>query len=66
LQPVNSPVEVTVNGGPSEVIYAVGLPGAVDSYQVNFRVPPDTAPGTATVQVSAAFVAGPEVRIAIQ
>jgi len=42
LAAVNSPVEVTVNGKPAEVLGAVGLPGAVDGYQVNFRVPPDT------------------------
>ena len=47
---------------------AVGFPGAVDGYQVNFRVPPDTAKGvaTATIQMSAAWIAGPEVRITVQ
>ena len=34
---VNSPVEVTVNGKSAEVLGAVGFPGAVDGYQVNFR-----------------------------
>lgn len=63
---VNSPVEVTVNGRPAEVLAAVGYPGAVDGYQVNFRVPSDTAKGVATVQISTAWIAGPEVRIAIQ
>jgi len=38
LQVVNSPVEVLVNGKPGEVLYAGGYPGAVDRYQVNFRV----------------------------
>lgn len=66
LAAVNSPVEVTVNGRAAEVLAAVGYPGAVDGYQVNFRVPPDAAKGTATVQVSAAFIAGSEVRITIQ
>jgi uncharacterized protein (TIGR03437 family) len=37
---VNSPVDVTVNGKSAEVLAAVGYPGAVDGYQVNFRVPP--------------------------
>ena len=46
LASVNSPVEVTVNGKPAEVLSAVGYPGAVDGYQVNFRVPPDTAKGS--------------------
>ncbi len=66
LHEVNSPVEVTVNGKPAEVLAAVGLPGFIEGYQVNFRVPPDTPRGTATLQVSAAWIAGPEVRIAIQ
>src|SRR5277367_2597515 len=51
---VNSPVDVTVNGKPADVLGAVGYPGAVDGYQVNFRVPPDTAKGVAAIQVSAA------------
>ena len=63
---VNSPVEVTVNGKPAEVLAAVGFPGTVDGYKVNFRVPPDTAKGVATVQVTAAWIAGPSVTIAIQ
>lgn len=63
---VNSPVEVTVNGQSAEVLGAVGYPGAVDSYQVNFRVPSEAAHGTATVQVSTAWIAGTAVKIAIQ
>jgi hypothetical protein len=66
LAPVNSPVEVLVNGRPAEVLSAVGFPGAVDGYQVNFRVPPDAARGVATVQVSAAWIAGAAVNITIQ
>lgn len=66
LAEVNSPVEVKVNGKSAEVTGAVGLPGAVDSYQVNFKVPPDVESGTTTVQVSAAWIAGPEVRVAVQ
>ena len=66
LASVNSPVEVTVNGTPAEVLAVVGFPGTIDGYQVNFRVPPNTAKGAATVQVSAAWIAGPPVSIAIQ
>ncbi len=62
----NSPVQITVNGKPAQAIGAVGFPGAVDGYQINFRVPPDTAKGTATIQLSAAWIAGPAVSIAIQ
>ena len=63
---VNSPVSVTVNGESAEVIAAVGFRGAIDGYQVNFRVPSDAAKGTAGVQVSAAWIAGPAVNITIQ
>ena len=66
LAAVNSPVEVLVNGRAAEVLAAVGYPGAVDGYQVNFRIPSETARGTATIQVSAAWIAGPEVRIPVQ
>jgi uncharacterized protein (TIGR03437 family) len=66
LAAVNSPVDVTVNGKPAEVLAAVGFPGAVGGYQVNFRVPPDAAKGTATVRITAAWIAGPEVKMAIQ
>src|SRR5215469_7013844 len=66
LAAVNSPVDVTVNGEPAEVLGAVGYPGAVDGYQVNFRVPPDTPKGTASIQVTAAWIAAPPVSIAVQ
>ena len=63
---VNSPVDVTVNGKPAEVLGAVGFPGAVDGYQVNFRVPSDAVRGVATIQVSSAWVASTAVNIAVQ
>jgi uncharacterized protein (TIGR03437 family) len=63
---VNSPVNVTVNGKPADVLASVGFPGAVDGYQVNFRVPPDTVKGVATIQVSAAWVTGAPVSIMVQ
>lgn len=63
---VNSPVNVMVNGKSAEVLGAVGYPGAVNGYQVNFRVPSDAAHGTATIQVASAWIAGPAVQIAIQ
>jgi hypothetical protein len=63
---VNSPVDVTVNGKPAEVMAAVGFPGAVDGYQVNFRVPADTAKGLATIQVSAAWIAGAPVTVTVE
>jgi len=66
LSTVNSPVEVAVNGKAAEVLSAVGYPGAVDGYQVNFRVPPDTAKGPASIQVSAAWIPGLPVSIPVQ
>ena len=45
---------------------AVGFPGSLDGYQVNFRVPPGTAKGVATIQVTAAWIAGTAVGIAVQ
>lgn len=63
---VNSPVGVTVNGEPAEVLGAVGYPGAVDGYQVNFRVPTDAAKGVAAIQVSGAWVASAAVNITVQ
>jgi hypothetical protein len=63
---VNSPIEVKVNGNSAEVLGAVGFPGSVEGYQVNFRMPTGTAKGVATVQVSAAWIAGSPVGIAVQ
>lgn len=63
---VNSPVAVTVNGKSADVLGAVGMPGVVDGYQVNFRVPARIPKGPATVQVSAAWVAGTPVTIQVQ
>ena len=66
LAAVNSPVEVTVNGKAAEVLSAVGLPGAIDGYQVNFRMPPGAAKGPANIQVSAGWIAGAPVSIPVQ
>ncbi|HLK63849.1 MAG TPA: hypothetical protein VKU19_10450 [Bryobacteraceae bacterium] len=63
---VNSPVDVTVNGKPAEVLAAVGYPGSVNGYQVNFRVPADAAKGVATIQISAAWIAATPVNITLQ
>jgi hypothetical protein len=63
---VSSPVEVTVNGKSAEVLAAVGYPGGVNGYQVNFRVPSEIAKGAATVQISAAWVTSAPVSIPIQ
>ena len=66
LSAFNSPLTVMVNGKPAEVLAAVGYPGSVDGYQINFRLPSDTAKGTVYIQVSAAWIAGTAVSIAVQ
>jgi uncharacterized protein (TIGR03437 family) len=66
VQPVSSPIEVLVNGKSGEVLYAGGYPNTVDNYQVNFRLPADTTPGMATIQLSAAWTVGREVKIPVQ
>jgi hypothetical protein len=66
LQPVNSPVEVLVNGQPGNVSYAGGYPGAIDGYQVNFRVPDGATPGQASVQLTSAWISGPPVSMPLQ
>jgi hypothetical protein len=63
---VIAPVEVLVNGKSSQVLYAGGYPGAVDGYQVNFQVPDTATPGMASVQITSAWIPGPEVKMAIQ
>jgi uncharacterized protein (TIGR03437 family) len=63
---VNSPVDVTVNGRPAEVISNIGWPGLVNTYRIDFRVPDGTAVGMASIQITAAWIAGTAVGIAVQ
>ena len=64
--PVNSPVDVTVNGRPAQVINSIGWPGLVDTYRIDFRAPDQTTAGMASIQITAAWIAGPVARIPIQ
>jgi len=66
IEVVNSPIEVTVGGKDAEVINKVGWPGALDLYRVDFRVPSGLSPGTATLQLTAAWIPGPDVKIPVQ
>ena len=66
LAPVNSPVEVRVNGAVASVLYAGGYPGAVDAYQVNFSLPTSLVSGTASLQLIAAWTPGAEVKLQVQ
>jgi hypothetical protein len=63
---VNSPVAVTVNGKFADVISAVLSPGTADRYEVKFRVPSGTEEGTATIQVTAAWIASPPAIFAVK
>ena len=66
LQVVNSPVEVKVNGQSASAFNAIGWPGLVDTYRLDFRVPDGLASGVAGIQLSAAWIVGPVVNIPIQ
>jgi uncharacterized protein (TIGR03437 family) len=59
-------VDVTVNGRPAEVINNIGWPGLVDTYRIDFQVPDGTTAGMASIQITAAWIAGTAVGIAIQ
>src|SRR5262249_5343051 len=66
LQVCNSPIEVLVNGKSADVLFAGGYPGAVDRYQVNFRVPDGIVGGLASVQLTSAWIQAPEVGLPVQ
>ena len=66
LHVVTSPVSVTVNGEAAEIQNAFGWPEMTDAYRVDARVPQGTAAGMATVRVSAAWVAGCEVKVPVR
>jgi uncharacterized protein (TIGR03437 family) len=66
LQDVNSPLEVTVGGKSAALVKAVGWPALADTYQIDFRMPEVAGPGTTTIQLTAGWIAGPEVKIAVQ
>jgi hypothetical protein len=63
---VSSPVEVLVNGASGQMLYAGGYPGAVNGYQVNFRLPDNVASGMASLHLTSAWIAGGNVTIPIQ
>ena len=63
---VNSPVEVSVNGSPAEVVNKIGWPGRTNVYRVDVRVPDGTTQGMAALQLTTAFISSSEVKVAIQ
>jgi hypothetical protein len=66
LQPVTSPISVLVNGQQAEVANAIGWPGLVDTYRVDFRVPDGSAVGMAEIQLSAAWIPAVPLEIPIR
>src|SRR5262249_19093567 len=66
LQQVNSPIAVLVNGQQAEVTNAIGWPGLVDTYRVDFRVPDGASAGMAGIQLTAAWITGVPVNIPVQ
>jgi uncharacterized protein (TIGR03437 family) len=57
---------VTVGGKDAEVINKIGWPGTHDLYRVDFRVPAGISPGMVTIQLTSAWIPGPEVKIPVQ
>jgi len=66
LQPVNSPIQVSVNGQPGDVINRIGWPGRVDVYRVDFRLPQSISGKIASIQLITAWIPGPAVPIPVQ
>jgi len=66
LQEVNSPLDVTVNGQAAVIVNKVGWPGTTGAYRVDLRIPDGTASGTATIQISAAFIDGPPAQVPVR
>jgi hypothetical protein len=60
---VNSPLTVSVNGITAQILSAVGVPGAVNAYQVNFKMPAIAGTGLVPIRLSAGWLAGPPVSI---
>ena len=65
-QEVNSNVEALINGKSATVLNKIGWPAATDTYRVDVRVPDGTPAGTATIRLSAAWIAGSEARISVR
>jgi len=64
LHVVNAPVTVTVDGKQARVLNKVGWPRLVNVYRVDFEMPAGIGPGMVGVELSAAWIRGPETRMA--
>jgi len=63
---VIAPVEVIAGGRAVNAVNAIGWPGQVNTYRVDFTVPSGTSSGPTVVQLRAAGIAGPPVSIPVQ
>jgi uncharacterized protein (TIGR03437 family) len=64
-QEVNSPITVVFNNKELPVVNKIGWPGQKSLYRVDFQVPSDAGSGTATLQLTAAWIPGPVVTIPV-
>jgi len=64
-QIVNSPIEMTANGQPVELINQIGWPGEQNLYRLDFRMP-KTSGSKASLQLAAAWISGPAFVIPVQ
>ena len=55
-----------VNGTGVPASRAGGYPSAVNTYQVNFRLPDDTTSGLASLSLNVAWIAGSEAKITVK
>ena len=55
-----------MNRQAAQVVNAIGWPGLVNTYRVDFQVPAGLTSGMAAIQLSAAWIAGPAVNIPVQ
>jgi uncharacterized protein (TIGR03437 family) len=55
-----------INGKASTVLSKVGWPGRVGVYRLDFQVPDGAVAGTATIQLSAAWIEGPSAFLPVR
>ena len=60
---VNAPVTVTVAGISGDIISAVGVPGSLNGYRVEFRMPANTGTGLKKAVLTAAWIDAAPVEI---
>lgn len=66
LNQVASPVEVIVNDQSVPTINSIGSPGTADRFRIDFKMPDGVAAGSATIQLSSAWIKCPTVTVPIR